>query len=403
MKIDSALKSGISKREVFSLAKDALDNGGIVRAAHIRSGLATFDHNYKEVKKFEYDEGICIQHNGNTSVYFSDRYADRPSFVEVNLKSEDVCVRLGNSLNETGFNNLKAYELRKAGQEVNPIREELSDEVLVENGRTPTDVQIELRNNLLEMNKKFGTPKEISIPDNRRSNNDYKIMLIEIKKLHHSLDGQYQFAKENDAMPKYPSFSIDMTSDAYKQFKRDVAKNVARSHAQGMLFSIEEAGENGLSISVQAPDGKVIGSLNMDSILDAETLECDMTIGEPIEIEVKSIPDISSMSQKGLVTDNFRELVSEMRKDFALISPVTQPGQLVSGKDINNAVSGVFGDISNAGKSPIVLKGSHPDILSAKLTYALSKKYPEIIKDGMQMIAEKKEQSFSEDYSPPAP
>lgn len=391
MKVDSVLPGSIPSHTVFSKAKKALEDGGCVRQAFIHSAAIARDLvTGKESISREYDQGICIEHGGEKNVFFVDKYHNYSEYVEVNKESEDVRVRLGDSLNEEGYNYHVSTRLRKEGVEVKNIREKMQDEVLIEYGKPPTPLRVEIQNVLNAMNEKFDTPKGVDIPKENNNEQGHQKLLVELKKLSGNLDKQFEYAVGNDAMPEYPYTYFNMKSDHYKKFKREVAKNVARSHAHGMLFTLEGVGDSGLSISVQAPNGDVVGSLTMDSDFDTEHFEFNMIMGDPIEVEVRGLPDISKMSQKGQVSDNFRQLVSEMRKDFALVSTVSAPSDLISDRDISDAISSISSDIEVTGKSPLLLSGSHPDIMSAKLTYLLSQKYPDIVNEGIAMAIENK-------------
>tara|TARA_B100001245_G_scaffold236653_1_gene229265 strand:+ start:24689 stop:25936 length:1248 start_codon:yes stop_codon:yes gene_type:complete len=391
MQVDSALKSGINKNEVYALAREALENNGAVKEAKIRSGVIHLDMAGNEKKGFEYDEGIAIQVNGSTRVFFPDRYDDRMRHVEVNLNSWDVNVRLGNSLNEEAYNYGHERFLKSQGKEVNKIREVLNEEILVENGQQPTVTQLALRHEVRKMHERYGTPREVHIPDNRRSNEDYQRLLWELKKLSQGLEKQYEFANQNNAMPKYKMGIFDMTNEHYKQFKRDVVKNVAMSQSHGMLFSLESSDEKGLSISMSDSQGNVLGSLNAANGGEVEYVECELVVGDPVEIEIGTLPDMSSMTQKGVVSDGFRDLASEMRKDIVVIKPVTEVSELISEKDIADALTGVVNDVVDSGKTPLVLGSQHQEILDAKLTVMLSQKYPDIVTQEMLLSNSKPE------------
>lgn len=387
MKVDSAIPGHISKSDVINKAKRVLDTGGHVREAFIQS--ASVSGYGKEVyKQLELDRGIAFEDDGELRVFFADKHHNYYDYLEINRDSLDVKVKLGDSLNEAAFNYVAAEEFRKQGLEVVRVREAMPMEMLVEYGKPPEQVHVDVMNKMQYMHEKFGTPHEVIVPEGSRNEKGYQKLLAELDKLSTSLDKQFEYAVGNDAMPKYRYGALSLEGDEYKQFKRDIAKNVARSHTHGMLFTLEGVGDSGMSISVQAPNGTVVGSLTVDSGLDAEHFECNMVIGEPVEVEVRSFPDISKMSQKGHVSDDFRRLVSEMRKDFAIVTSLSSSSDLVSDRDISEAVSSVSRDVKDSGRSPLLLDGTHPDIVSAKLTYLLSQKYPDIVAEGIAMVAQ---------------
>jgi hypothetical protein len=305
--------------------------------------------------------------------------------IEVNLNSWDVNVRLGNSLNEEGYNYNHVRYLKSQGKEVKKIIEALNEEILVENGQQPTVTQLALRHEVRKMHENYGTPREIHIPDRRRSNEDYQRLLWELKKISQGLEKQHDFAIKNNTMPKYKMGIFDLTNENYKQFKRDVVKNVAMSQSHGMLFSLESTSENGLSLSMSDAQGKVVGSLSATDGGNVEYIECELVVGDPVEIEVGTFPDTSSMTQKGIVVDELRDLISEMKKDIVIIKAVTEAGELVSENDISDAISSIANDLADSGKTPVILGGQHQDILDAKLTVMLSKKYPDIVTSEMSM------------------
>lgn len=388
MSYDVVKRSGMGNVSVTQELLGAIRDGFDVKAAVINIPVYTtsvgHENTLKSIGQFD---GFYTNSGGVDKVVFCDEFNDY-KFIEVELKNPEVSVQLGANLGREHFDIKYASKLKGEGivvlsahsKELSPVMEKL----IVKESISPKcgyvfPEQSKIDSILIALNKVYGLPAKLHVPESAKNEDGYGKILLELQKISRNLNEQYSYSKVSGIVPALNSNVIDMSSDPYKSFRLDIAKNVARSHSKGILFRIDSSHEDSVTISMERADGVKLASLGFSGSLDTCRWEMDVVAGDPLVVDVLTLPDVSKMTVKGIATDGFRDIVSKMREEFSVIIPVTKPSAMVTLSEIKRAAIEVSKDVEQEGKKTLIECDSHPDLMSSKLTFIMSKSYPHII------------------------
>ncbi len=383
-KTSNILNSGNDPSYINSIFNKVLSDGNDLRRAEIEIPVICTDvitgASHKEISV---QDGYHFNEDGVDKVFFISSY-DYFEYHQVNLESPEITVKIGDAVNQEAYDIELSRKKRNEGQAIEYVKEKLPIEMLVDKGAKPSLVKqlaYSLANNLHE---KFDTPRKLHIPDKLDTQAGVAQVVLELRKLLGNLKKQSDFANEHNVKPFYQASFLNIASEAHKVFNRDVMSNIARSHANGVLYAVEKTAMDEVTISVKSLDGRVSGSLSYKASDQLETTFFHTPEGDGMmEARVFSIPSVSSMTAKGAVSDNFRELVEAMRKGTNVVEFKSIGEVPLSPDDFKHSVKIHTDSLKKMGVSSLVIDNAHPDVASVRATMLISEQHPTLVSNKM--------------------
>ena len=369
-----------------------------VRVADIRLKMRGFDSDTGEfTENFVDMSGYHVKEGGEDVVFAYNHYEDSNQYGELNLSNKGVTVRLGDFINRGEYDyslegGRTSGDIRKVINGPTGIAKEMPKEYLVIDGAEPSALHVEMQSRLNNLSKEYGTPDTVRLPKGESKAMVLDAVNEELDKLENALAKQALFAKEHGIVPEYKGRVLDLQSESYSEFKTAIVKNCSLAKSGGLMFNLEKR-DDGISISINDVNGKSVASLSSSSFNETSFIEQSLSIGESVEMSVLEIPDVSSMSSEGNVSDGLRSLVSHVRENYSLIVPSTPPSDLVSVSDINDAVRYASQDVASTGRTAIRFGEGDASVASSKLTSSLSRQLSDLANELMTPSLEKSKET----------